>query len=90
MTSSKSSSRNRARTGAAGSAEDATPNTTARTAPFPRRPSADAAGTAEYIAMITAELAAMAGCARLDMLTYFLNMARLEAEFHMRRQDQPS
>lgn len=35
---------------------------------------------AEYIAFMTAELAAMAGAARLDMLTYFLNMARLEAE----------
>ncbi|MGO9132497.1 MAG: hypothetical protein ACLP8A_00395 [Methylovirgula sp.] len=40
---------------------------------------------AEYIAAISAELAAMAGGARLDMLTYFLNMARLEAEFHMRQ-----
>jgi hypothetical protein len=35
---------------------------------------------AEYIALMTAELAALAGAARLDMLTYFLNMARLEAE----------
>jgi len=34
---------------------------------------------------MTAELAGMAGIAKLDMLTYFLNMARLEAEFHMRR-----
>jgi hypothetical protein len=35
---------------------------------------------AEYIASMTAELAALAGTVRLDMLTYFLNMARLEAE----------
>ncbi|TAL79214.1 MAG: hypothetical protein EPN75_09760 [Beijerinckiaceae bacterium] len=49
------------------------------------RPRKDAAGTAEYIAFMTAELAKMSGLAKLDMLTYFLNMARLEAEFHMRR-----
>ncbi|MHB8886781.1 MAG: hypothetical protein ACYC5H_17190 [Methylovirgula sp.] len=52
-----------------------------------RRPSKDAASVAEYIAAITAELAGMAGGARLDMLTYFLNMARLEAEFHMHRRE---
>jgi hypothetical protein len=45
----------------------------------------DAKGAAEYIAFMTAELAKMSGLAKLDMLTYFLNMARLEAEFHMRR-----
>lgn len=39
---------------------------------------------AEYIGLMTAELAAMAGAVRLDMLTYFLNMARLEAESCMR------
>jgi hypothetical protein len=50
-----------------------------------REPAKDAASVAEYIASIAAELAGMAGAARLDMLTYFLNMARLEAEFHMRR-----
>jgi hypothetical protein len=43
--------------------------------------------TAEYIASMTAELAAMAGKARLDMLTYFLNMARLEAESRMRGEE---
>ncbi len=42
---------------------------------------------AEYIAAMTAELAAMAGAARLDMLTYFLNMARLEAESRMRGEE---
>ncbi len=60
----------------------------------PRRPrtrsaaqtdESSAVHVAEYIAAISAELAAMAGGARLDMLTYFLNMARLEAEFHMRQ-----
>lgn len=54
---------------------------------YSRQPSEDAAGIAEYIALMAAELAGMAGGARLDMLTYFLNMARLEAEFHMRRHD---
>ncbi len=52
-----------------------------------RLPSKDAANVAEYIASITAELAGMAGGARLDLLTYFLNMARLEAEFHIHRQE---
>ncbi len=58
-----------------------------RSSPCGRQPTEDAACVAEYIASITAELAGMAGGARLDMLTYFLNMARLEAEFHMRRRD---
>ncbi|MFT4098427.1 MAG: hypothetical protein QM651_15015 [Rhodoblastus sp.] len=37
-----------------------------------------------YISGITGELAAMAGAAHMPMLTYFLNMARVEAEmqFH--------
>ena len=52
-----------------------------------RQPGKDTASVAEYIAAITAELAGMAGGARLDMLTYFLNMARLEAEFHMHRRE---
>lgn len=55
--------------------------------PYSRQPGKDAASVAEYIASITAELAGMAGAAKLDMLTYFLNMARLEAEFHTRRRD---
>jgi hypothetical protein len=42
---------------------------------------------AEYIASMTAELAALAGTVRLDMLTYFLNMARLEAESCARSDD---
>ena len=44
-------------------------------------PSADAAAEiARYIAQMTAEMAGMAGAARLEMLAYFLNMARNEAE----------
>ncbi len=33
-----------------------------------------------YISEMTGELASMAGAARMPMLTYFLNMARVEAE----------
>ncbi len=40
----------------------------------------DPAALAEYIAAMTGELARFAGAARLDTLTYFLNMARMEAE----------
>lgn len=54
---------------------------------FGRKLERDVGAVAEYIADMTAELAALAGAARLDMLTYFLNMARLEAEFHQRRRD---
>ena len=42
----------------------------------------DAAEVAEYIAQMSAELAKMAGNARFATLTYFLNLARLEAEAH--------
>ena len=36
-----------------------------------------------YISEMTGELAAMAGAARMPMLTYFLNMARVEAEMQL-------
>jgi hypothetical protein len=42
----------------------------------------DGTDTAKYIAQMSAELAEMASSARLDMLAYFLDMARLEAEAH--------
>jgi hypothetical protein len=48
-----------------------------------RQPAKDAASVAEYIADMTGELARLAGAARLDTLTYFLNMARMEAESHI-------
>ncbi len=54
-----------------------------------RTPGNNAAAVADYVASITAELAGMAGSARLDLLTYFLNMARLEAEF-LARQHAPT
>ena len=38
------------------------------------------AETARYISQMTAEMAGMAAAARLDMLAYFLDMARNEAE----------
>ena len=40
--------------------------------------------TARYIADMVGALAAMAGEARLDLLTYLLNMARVEAELQSR------
>lgn len=36
-----------------------------------------------YISDMTGELAAIAGAARMPMLTYFLNMARVEAELQL-------
>lgn len=36
-----------------------------------------------YISEMTGELASMAGAARMPMLTYFLNMARVEAEMQL-------
>ena len=40
----------------------------------------DQIATARYIADMSAELAQMAGKRQLDLLTYLLNMARVEAE----------
>jgi hypothetical protein len=42
---------------------------------------------AEYVAQMTAELAGLSSNARLDMLTYFLNMARIEAEACLRNKN---
>jgi len=36
-----------------------------------------------YISDMTGELASIAGAARMPMLTYFLNMARVEAEMQL-------
>ena len=48
-------------------------------------PSADdSASLAAYIADMTAELAGLAGNARLPMLAYFLNLARVEAQIYAR------
>jgi hypothetical protein len=46
----------------------------------PRGLTDEPTAVAEYIAEMTGELARLAGAARLDTLTYFLNMARMEAE----------
>ncbi|MCW2282670.1 hypothetical protein M2323_000431 [Rhodoblastus acidophilus] len=43
--------------------------------------------TARYIADMVGALAAMAGEARLDLLTYLLNMARVEAELQSRQSE---
>jgi hypothetical protein len=51
----------------------------------PRKAAQDSAAVAEYIADIAGQLARLAGSVRLDTLTYFLNMARMEAEAQMSR-----
>jgi hypothetical protein len=51
----------------------------------PREAPDDPAAIAEYIAEMSGELARLAGAARLHTLTYFLNMARMEAESHRAR-----
>lgn len=43
-----------------------------------------AASLAAYIAELTAELAQLADRSELTMLAYFLNLARVEAEFRSR------
>jgi hypothetical protein len=50
-------------------------------------PTEDAAALAAYIADMTAELAGLAGKARLPMLAYFLNLARVEAQIYAREND---
>jgi len=47
----------------------------------------DSASLAAYIADMTAELAGLAGEARLPMLAYFLNLARVEAQIYAREND---
>jgi hypothetical protein len=47
----------------------------------------DAASLAAYIAEMAAELAGLAGNARLPMLAYFLNLARVEAQIYAREND---
>ena len=47
-------------------------------------PTEDAASLAAYIAEMTTELAGLAGKARLPMLAYFLNLARVEAQIYAR------
>ena len=47
-------------------------------------PAENAASLAAYIAEMTAELAGLAGNARLPMLAYFLNLARVEAQIYAR------
>ena len=50
-------------------------------------PTEDAASLAAYIAEMTTELAGLAGNARLPMLAYFLNLARVEAQIYVREND---
>jgi hypothetical protein len=55
-----------------------------RTAIAPPDDPPDPFELARYIADITAELAALARAARLDLLAYFLNMANAESEANAR------
>ncbi|REF84176.1 hypothetical protein DES32_3023 [Methylovirgula ligni] len=48
------------------------------------------AGVADYIANMSAELATLAGGADLETLSYLLNLARLEAESHVPKLNEPS
>ena len=48
--------------------------------PVRDEPSDPSADVARYIADMTAQLASMAGAAKLDLLAYFLNMANAESE----------
>jgi len=47
--------------------------------------SAGAADASDYIAQMTAELAAMAKAAQLGLVVYFLEMAQMEAEAQAQR-----
>jgi len=53
--------------------------------PEPRSAAEQRADAASYIAMMAAELAAMAQGARLDTLNYLLTMAKMEAEVEVER-----
>lgn len=46
---------------------------------------ADKTDTARYIAEMSAELSALAGGAKYDLLAYFLSMAQVEADAIVRR-----
>jgi hypothetical protein len=50
-------------------------------------PVGSAENTARYIADMVGALASMAGEAKLDLLTYLLNMARVEAEMQARQSE---
>ncbi len=61
-------------------------------APAPRTPAQtrqerreSEAEVATYIAQLTAEMGAMASAARLDLVAYFLSLAKMEAETVARR-----
>ena len=60
-------------------------NATAAAAAVRRQDRESDAEIAGYIGQMTSELATMASTARLDLLAYFLNLARLEAEVVQRR-----
>lgn len=56
--------------------------------PLPEAPQADPAlalESAQYIAQMSAELASIARATNLDLLAYFLEMARVEATSSIRK-----
>jgi len=55
-----------------------------------QRPPEAEASVAEYIASMSAELAALAKGAKLDTLSYLLHLAQLEAESHVPKLTEPS
>jgi hypothetical protein len=50
-------------------------------------PYMSAAETAHYVSQLSAELSHMARAANLDLLAYFLDMARVEASTHIQLDD---
>ncbi len=66
-------------------ARQTAPGATPPQAPKPaRRAEEDAAAMASYIADMASELAQLAARAELQMVAYFLNLARVEAEIRAR------
>jgi len=52
--------------------------------PTPRSSTEEALDVARYVTDMTAQLEAMASAARLELLAYFLGMAKAEAELFVR------
>jgi hypothetical protein len=73
------------RTSIARTKPDAAPQISPRSRVSHRERLESEAEIATYIAQLSAEMSTMAGSARLDLLAYFLTLARMEAETIMRR-----
>ena len=75
--------RKRSAHGAAAATPRAAPSKTHR-APIPGEASREALDIARYVEEMTAQLEAMAAAADLDLLAYFLGMAKAEAGMFLR------